>query len=383
MPMIFMNIVFRGAHIFWILLSIFSSSLCFSLENPAKTMERHLKEGDQFYKEKNYNRAIESYSLALQYTGELKPEAYFKMGLIHYDLGKWDRAITYFDPSYELSQKFAQQAQYFKGLCYYAKRYKSLSKESFLLAKKINTFPVLTQTTESFLKRLDSIKEKKWSLITSLGYGYDSNLTIETTSGIVSDPLVSDEVSQSNSLLLQPSYQVPSGKFSLFTADYRFYTAINWNRGQRGYDLYQQQLSFTLKSPFCWGSRDFQTTSKFLADFSFSGQKEDNSDWVMIGQHYDPSFTLSYAPSALWEWEFGFPFFFKTHFQSQPTWTFKKFPDNLDGRKDIEQIYTLSLLKLLNSYGVSFSTTYVKNDSTVARYDYKRTLLSLALARTF
>src|SRR3989338_7972081 len=214
-----------------------------------KSAPNELTLARQYHEKKQFGKAIQHYLLAAKTQNKKeKTEAYFRLALCYYDVGNWDRAIEAFEQSKETGKDFLQQSYYYIGLCYYAKRNKNKAMEAFQKAKDINTHPVLTLSADGYISRLKEAKEKKWSHLLSLGYTFDSNLTIETTSGIVSDPIVTNDNSHSNSFLYQPTYTTPVGKGGLLSGGGRSYATFNWDRSQKSYDIYQQDFSLSLKA---------------------------------------------------------------------------------------------------------------------------------------
>ncbi|MBI3019435.1 MAG: tetratricopeptide repeat protein [Deltaproteobacteria bacterium] len=423
-------------------------------EEKAIPPQDHLLEADRLYKEKKYEEAESSYQKAIEASNELTAEASFKLGLLYYDQADWNRAIIYFTESYDLSKKFAQQAKYFEGSAYYAKRYREPAMEAFKTAIQLNTTSALTAASKNFLNRLENIEEKKWSYVASFGYAHDTNLTLVATTGLLNDPEVSNATSSSNNFLFEPTYKKSFGLENFFSASYLLYVSWQWNRNHRGYNVYRQGLSSSIQMPWHLGG-EVTTTLKGLADFTMAGinqgqHEQTDEDTRTLSVHedlflihevspfnnfkvglplhfgnydfksghdaedrdslvYEAGIDGTYFLGSKQKWAslgylflkdhtagitydayhhkftYGFfhPFFAKTFFKFYGSTIRKLFSNNADNRNDLEYTFQNSLLGTLGTFAATTSLTYVKNSSSVGRYDYDRLLVAFNLTKTF
>ena len=341
-----------------------------------KSAPNELTLARQYHEKKQFGKAIQHYLLAAKTQNKKeKTEAYFRLALCYYDVGNWDRAIEAFEQSKETGKDFLQQSYYYIGLCYYAKRNKNKAMEAFQKAKDINTHPVLTLSADGYISRLKEAQEKKWSHLLSLGYTFDSNLTIETTSGIVSDPIVTNDNSHSNSFLYQPTYTTPVGKRGLLSGGGRSYATFNWDRSQKSYDIYQQDFSLSLKAPLYLWQQDIATTYTFLSNFTFSGVKEQKGIISMVGAHYDGTFQASYSPAKSWVLEFPF---------HMGIYDMKTGEGANDRDADILETGLKNILFFGNRQkGMSFGYTFLRNDSKGVNFRSQNHKMALGVFHPF
>ena len=329
--------------------------LFFSFPLHATTPQEHVALAEQFHKQNELEKAIEHYQLALSKDEKLNTDIYFKLGIAYFDQAAWDKAIDTFEKCTHSSNTYDQQALYFIGLSYYAKRNHSESEKAFKKAIEIDTVPALTASAKSYLDRLKNTKDKNWSTMTALGYAYDSNLTIETTTGILSDPKVTDEVSSSNSFLLKPTYQKLLGRTDRFSGSYLFYTQINWNRQQKTYDIYRQQLEGQLESKWSH-DHNLSFILKGLGEAAFTGSEKEGSKGIhLLGAHEDAYLTHIFPLRP--QWSLNFPLHIGLYdFKSG------------QGTEDRDSIL----------YETGLETTFINQDKTASlnggyRFSYDRT----------
>lgn len=78
-----------------------------ALNNKYFKAAQELEKGNEFYQQKNFSNALQSYNLALELNPNLA-EVYNNRGLIYYELGKYDQALQDYNSALNLRYNFAQ-----------------------------------------------------------------------------------------------------------------------------------------------------------------------------------------------------------------------------------------------------------------------------------
>lgn len=280
-------------------------------EPAQKTKKVNFNLGEEYRKKKNYIAAIDYYFKALEEkrSKKSKSQIHFLIATCYYDQTEWDLAIEHYRKSVSLSKKYAQQAYYFIGLSFYAKRNKSDSMKAFEEAVRIDKYPALSISSKTYINRLKAVKETPWAISTSIGYTYDTNTTGESQMGIIADDMVSDEISHSSNMRFNPTYTIALGETVLLDISGNAAGTLYWQRYHRGYDSLEQAGDLSLKFPWFIGNTQLKSTFKTGVGISFAGTRDPSLRWYKMSEkHWGTSFTTNYSPFS---WiKFSIPFNF-------------------------------------------------------------------------
>lgn len=269
------------------------------------TGDEFMKKGDEAWQAGKFDDAAGYYGKAAKkFTDkDAQAKAYFHKGLGFYQMGQWDSALDSFEKSKSLNgqTKLSQELHYYTGLCYYAKRNKALAQDHLqkAVATDVGFQSGITELSKLFLNRTKNLKEKKFSMFSSLGYMFSNNVPLHPLSGAVNDTNVREQQGHAVNILLEPNYATFLGNRSVFTFSNTLFSNFNLTSDHRAYDTYKYKIASAVKIPGTWKNTPFYLSLPLGYDVAFSGVEtvSNNTGTVNKGFFDQISNAYTFSPS--------------------------------------------------------------------------------------
>lgn len=140
--------------------------------------------GVSLYKNQKYNEALVALNIA-PVASELKVEKEYYIGLSHFNLEEYKRALHFFNSVAESKDPvLAPSAEFYKGLIYLKQEKFAESKLAFETVIDTSQDPKLDEKAEEYIEtvaraeKLAELRKKKWRLSATAGLMYDSNVLL-------------------------------------------------------------------------------------------------------------------------------------------------------------------------------------------------------------